>query len=144
MPKSKFSVHAERENPTKAKITAGKFTMIVDEPEKLGGTNDGANPVEYVLAALAGCLNVVCNMVAKEMDFEIKSLSFDIEGELDPTVFMGKTKGVRAGYQEITVNTHVESDADEQTLSKWLEVVESRCPVSDNLAHVTPVKIRIN
>ena len=143
MPKAKFSVHAERENATKVKVTAGKFTMIVDEPPNLGGTDDGANPVEYVLAALAGCLNVVGNMVAKEMGFELKSLSFDVEGELDPSGFMGKSKDVRPGYQEIVVKAHVESDADEQTLNKWLETIESRCPVSDNLSNTTPVKIKI-
>ena len=143
MPKAKFSVHAERENATKVKVTAGKFTMIVDEPPNLGGTDDGANPVEYVLAALAGCLNVVGNMVAKEMGFELKSLSFDVEGELDPAGFMGKSKDVRPGYQEILVKAHVETDADEQTLNKWLETIESRCPVSENLSNTTPVKIKI-
>jgi len=144
LPKAKFSVHAERENPTKVKVSAGKFTLIVDEPQNLGGTDEGANPVEFVLAALAGCLNVVGNLVAKEMGFEIKSLSFDVEGELDPAKFMGKSQDVRAGYQEITAHAHVETDADEQTLNKWLEAVESRCPVSDNLANATPVKIKIN
>ncbi|MEA1883860.1 MAG: OsmC family protein [Thermotogota bacterium] len=143
MPNVKFSVHAERENPTKVKVNASKFTMIVDEPANLGGTDDGANPVEYVLAALAGCLNVVGNMVAKEMGFEIKALSFDVEGELNPAGFMGKDKNVRSGYQEIIVKANVESDADEETLNKWLEVVESRCPVSDNLANATSVKIRL-
>src|SRR6056297_1197843 len=143
LPKAKFSVHAERENATKVKVTAGKFTMIVDEPPNLGGTDDGANQVEYVLAALAGCLNVVGNMVAKEMGFELKSLSFDVEGELDPSGFMGKSKDVRPGYQEIVAKAHVESDADEQTLNKWLETIESRCPVSDNLSNTTPVKIKI-
>lgn len=143
MPNVKFSVHAERENPTKVKVNASKFTMIVDEPANLGGTDDGANPVEYVLAALAGCLNVVGNMVAKEMGFEIKALSFDVEGELDPAGFMGKAKDVRPGYQEIIVKANVDSDADEETLNKWLEVIESRCPVSDNLANATPVKIRL-
>ncbi len=143
MPNVKFSVHAERENPTKVKVNASKFTMIVDEPTNLGGTDDGANPVEYVLAALAGCLNVVGNMVAKEMGFEIKALSFDVEGELDPAGFMGKAKDVRPGYQEIIVKANVDSDADEETLNKWLEIIESRCPVSDNLANATPVKIKL-
>ena len=143
MPNAKFSVHAESENPTKTKVTARNFTMIVDEPPNLGGTDDGANPVEYILAALAGCLNVVGKMVAKEMGFEIKSLSFDIEGELNPAGFMGKAKDVRPGYQAITVKVDVDSNADEEQLKKWLEVIETRCPVSDNIANPTPVKIQL-
>lgn len=143
MPNAKFSVHAESENPTKVTVTAGKFKMIIDEPPHLGGTDDGANPVEYVLAALAGCLNVVGKMVAQEMGFEINALSFDLEGELDPAGFMGKSKNVRPGYQQILVTVDVDSNADEQTLKKWLETIEMRCPVSDNLANATPVKITL-
>jgi len=143
VPNAKFSVHAVSENPTKVTVTAGKFKMIIDEPPHLGGTDDGANPVEYVLAALAGCLNVVSKMVAQEMGFEINALSFDIEGELDPAGFMGKSKNVRPGYQKILVKVDVDSNADEQTLQKWLETIETRCPVSDNLANATPVKITL-
>ncbi|HPF16230.1 MAG TPA: OsmC family protein [Thermotogota bacterium] len=143
MPNAKFSVHAESENPTKVTVTAGKFKMIIDEPPNLGGTDDGANPVEYVLAALAGCLNVVGKMVAKEMGFAINALSFDLEGELDPAGFMGKSKNVRPGYQHIRVTIDVDSNADDQTLQKWLETIETRCPVSDNLTNTTPVKISL-
>ncbi|MFP4460985.1 MAG: OsmC family protein [Thermotogota bacterium] len=143
MPNAKFSVSGISENATKITVKAGKFTLIVDEPAQLGGTDEGANPVEFVLAALAGCLNVVGNMVAKEMGFEIKFLSFDLEGELDPAAFMGKSNDVRPGYQEIRVNVNVDSDADEQTLNKWLETIERRCPVSDNLENPTPVKISL-
>ncbi|HOO32152.1 MAG TPA: OsmC family protein [Thermotogota bacterium] len=141
MPMIKFGVHAESKHHAQVEVTARNFKMIVDEPPNLGGTDEGANPVEYVLAALAGCLNVVGHMVAKEMGFEIKALSFDIVGELDPAGFMGKAKDVRPGYQTITVKVSVDTDADAATVEKWLETIENRCPVSDNLQHQTPVNI---
>jgi len=144
MPKVEYSVSASSENPTKVVVeTPGGFKMTVDEPEKLGGTNDGPNPVEYVLAALSGCLNVVGNMVAKEMGIDMKGLSFKVSGELDPARFMGKSEEVRAGYQEINVEIEADCDADEDVLEEWLETVESRCPVSDNLANATPVNINV-
>lgn len=141
MPMMKFGVHAESKHHAQVEVTARNLKMIVDEPPNLGGTNEGANPVEYVLAALAGCLNVVGHMVAKEMNFEIKNLSFDIEGELDPAGFMGKAADVRPGYQGVTVKVNVDSTADAETLEKWLETIESRCPVSDNIQNPTPVKV---
>jgi len=82
-------------------------------------------------------------MVAKEMGFKINSLSFQVRGELDPAKFMGKSEEPRAGYQEISVEIDLDSDADAETLNKWLEVVESRCPVSDNLANKTPLNLEI-
>jgi uncharacterized OsmC-like protein len=56
---------------------------------------------------------------------------------------MGKSEEPRAGYQEISVEIDLDSDADAETLNKWLEVVESRCPVSDNLANKTPINLEI-
>lgn len=144
MPKVEYSVNASSKNPTKTVVeTSSGFKIIVDEPEKLGGTNDGPNPVEYILASLSGCLNVVGHMVAREMDIDLKGLSFKISGELDPARFMGKSEEVRAGYQGINVEIEADCDADDELLEDWLEAVERRCPVSDNISNSTPVKLEI-
>lgn len=144
MPLAKFSVKAESKNQTKTMVkTPGGFEMVVDEPEKLGGGNEGPNPVEYLLAALAGCLNVVGHLVAKEMGFVLKEMKIEINGKLDPAKFMGKAETVRAGYQEINVKIDVETDADQDTLAEWLAVVEERCPVSDNIGNKTPLKLEV-
>jgi len=37
----------------------------------------------------------------------------------------------------------VDSDAAPATLQRWLAAIESRCPVSDNLANPTPVILRV-
>ena len=137
----KFSIKAHSENPTKTVVEARNFKIVVDEPKNLGGTNDGPNPVEYVLAAFAGCLNVVGHLVAQEMGFSLKGMEINMEGDLDPAKFMGKETEERAGYKEIRVSLKPDSDADEETLQKWLTSVKARCPVSDNLANATPVKV---
>ena len=139
----KFNIKAHSENPTKTIVEARDFKIIVDEPENLGGTDAGPNPVEYVLAALAGCMNVVGHLVAKEMDFTLRGIEFEIEGDLDPGKFMGKSAKERSGYKEIRVILKPDTDADEKTLEKWVKAVEERCPVSDNIAHETPVKISV-
>ncbi len=144
MPTVNFSISAQSENPTKVVVKTGEgFEIIVDEPENMGGTNDGASPVDYVIAALSGCLNVVGHLVAKEMGIELRGLSIDISGELDPAKFMGKSDEVRAGYQAINVEIDADCDADQAVLDEWIEAVESRCPVSDNLANKTPVNISV-
>lgn len=137
----KFSVSAKAETETRVMVKARNFTMYVDEPPQLGGEDKGANPVEYVLAALAGCLNVVGHLVAKEMGITLRELSIEIQGTLNPAKFQGKSQQERAGYKQIDVLINVKTDADEKTLAKWLKTVEERCPVSDNLANPTPLKI---
>ena len=99
----KFRVKAHSENPTKTIVKARGFEIIVDEPADLGGTDHGANPVEYVLAAYAGCLNVMAHICAKELGFELRSIKIDLSGTLNPARLFGQSFEERAGYKEITV-----------------------------------------
>ncbi len=139
----RFRVKAHSESPSKTVIKARKFQIIVDEPQELGGTDAGANPVEYVLAAFAGCLNVVSHMVAKEMNFELRGIEIDLVGDLDPSKLFGMDVDSRAGYKQITVTLKPDCDVDKEILTQWMHTVESRCPVSDNILHATPVKIKL-
>ena len=141
MPDLKFAIKAVAQNPTKTVAKARGFEVIIDEPENLGGTNEGMNPVEVMLSSLSGCLNVVAHIVAKEMGYDLKGLEINIEGDLDPLRFMGRSDAQRAGFKEIRVDLIPDCDFDDDTKKKWLEKIENRCPVSDNISHSTPVKI---
>jgi len=140
----KFSISASSETACRTIVKTPNFSFIIDEPPSLGGTNKGPNPVEYVIGALAGCLTVVTHLVAKEMGIEMRGIKIDIEGDLNPGKFSGASTEGRAGYHEIRVSLRPDCDADQDTLAKWLKTVEERCPVSDNLANPTPVKITIS
>lgn len=139
----KFRVKAHSENATKTIVKARKFEIVIDEPADLGGADAGPNPVEYVLAAFAGCLNVMAHVVAKEMNFELRGVEIDLSGDLNPARLFGLSYDERAGYKQIVVRIKPDCDADEATLAKWAESIENRCPVSDNLQHPTPVKIEV-
>jgi len=141
MPDVVIKVEASSISRKRVEVTAGKFVMNVDEPERLGGTDTGPNPLEYLLAALAGCLNVLGHAVAREMGFTIESMSVSIEGSLDPVAFTGRKPGVRPGYQEIRVHFSLKTSATQDILNSWAEAIEARCPVSDNLINPTPVRI---
>lgn len=143
MQDTKLKVIAKSENRTKAVVQTKAFTMIIDEPASLGGTNDGANPLEYLLAALSGCLNVVSHMVAKEMGFTLRGLEIEIEGNLNPAKYMGLSDAERAGLKEVRVKIKPDTDADEAILKTWIRTVETRCPVSDNIANATSVQIAL-
>lgn len=139
----KFKINAQSESAAKTIVKARNFEIVVDEPEALGGTDVAPNPVEYVLAAFAGCLNVMGHLVAKEMGFELKNLKIEMEGNLNPARLFGKSDEERAGYKNIVVKLIPETEADESILEKWLHEVELRCPVSDNLQNITPVSVEL-
>jgi uncharacterized OsmC-like protein len=137
----KFRTKAVSLNPTKTKVKARNFEILVDEPQDLGGTNEGANPVEYLLASYAGCLNVMGHLVAKELDFELKGMEIDLAGSLNPARLFGQSNEERAGYKEIQVTLKPQCEADEQTLEKWQAAILDRCPVGDNLKNTTEVVV---
>lgn len=137
----RFRVKAHSENPTKTVVKARNFEIVIDEPQDLGGTDSGANPVEYLLAAFAGCLNVMAHVIAKEMQFELRGVEIDLSGDLNPDKLFGISDKDRAGYKEVNVRIKPDTDADTATLERWIEAIESRCPVSDNIQNITPVKI---
>ncbi len=139
----KIAIHSKSDGKTKTVVKARQFTLVIDEPRALGGGNQGANPVEYLLGALSGCLNVTAHMVAREMGFTLRSVEFEVEGLLDPTKFMGKHTEERAGFKEITVKVIPEADTDKATLKKWLAITESRCPVSCNVSNPTPIGLKL-
>ena len=139
----KVRVSAQSENATKTLVKARNFEIVIDEPAELGGTNDGPNPVEYVLGAFAGCLNVMAHVVAKELNMTLRGIKIDISGPLNPARLFGQSFEERAGFKEISVVLKPDTDADDATLEKWVHAIEDRCPVSDNLQHPTPVSISI-
>ena len=139
-----FSIKGGNENPTKFVANARNFKVIVDEPAELGGTDHGPNPVEYLLAGYAGCLNVVAHLVAKEFGIEIKKLAIEVDGDINPARLFGQSNDDRAGFKNIHVNINIDTDADQLSIDKWLKEVENRCPINDNIRNATPVSVKVS
>lgn len=140
----KFSVQSVSQSPARTEVSTRGFRLIVDEPEALGGTNQAPNPVEYILAGYAGCLNVVTHLIAKELQIELPDLRIEIEGELNPDRLLGSSFSQRAGYQSLQVKLSTSRALDEKIKEKLINEIENRCPVYDNLANPTPVKLLLN
>jgi len=138
-----FTINGKSITATKYEGAARQFTLTVDEPETLGGEDAAANPVEFILAGYAGCLNVVVNLVAKQLAIEITNLKINITGNLNPAKFLGFDKIERAGFKNIVVNIQLESPADDAQLNILLKEVEERCPVNDNLSNATPISVNL-
>jgi uncharacterized OsmC-like protein len=70
-------------------------------------------------------------------------LDIEITGEINPNKFLGLSKDERSGFKAINVSLKTEADASDATLEKWLEIVQDRCPVKDNLLNQTPLKLKL-
>ena len=141
----KYKIDAKNDGTDRTVVSCRDFSFIIDEPVIAGGENSGPTPVEYLIGSLAGCMGVVCNKVAREMNLEVSSIRFEVEGDIDTDRFMGKpgSEEKRSGYTEIRVKIDADVNADAQTKYRWLKAVKERCPVSDNISNMTPVRVKL-
>lgn len=138
-----FSVKGVSKNPTKFEAEARDFKIIIDEPPALGGNDHGANPVEYLLASYAGCLNVMGHLVADELGFKLKKLEIEVSGDINPDRLFGKSLAERAGFKGIHVTLKPQADVTPEVLKSWTEEIEHRCPINDNISNLTPTRIEV-
>jgi uncharacterized OsmC-like protein len=113
-----------------------------DEPDQLGGTNTGPNPVEQVLGALGNCLAVGYAANATAAGITINDLTVDVEGDLDLHTFLGLADG-NAGFSNISVKVNIDSDASPEALQALHEKVTNTSPVGHTLGRAVPVQIEL-
>ncbi|RKQ30278.1 OsmC family protein [Oceanobacillus halophilus] len=108
--------------------------VIVDEPENLGGTDKGMNPVELLLSALGACQAIVARTYAEKFDVDLQNFWVELEGDIDLDGFLGKSD-VRPGFSEIRYTFHIETSASEEKVEAYKEFIENHCPVGDTIAN---------
>lgn len=99
--------------------------MDKDEPPILLGQDHGANPVEYALTALAGCLTISLVYHASARGIKIDEVESTLEGNLDLRGFLGLSEGVRNGYEGIKVAFKIKADAPKEQLEDLVETAKN-------------------
>lgn len=113
------------------------FILAADEPPMLLGGDQATNPVEQVLAALAGCLTTSLVYHAAANGVEVEAVNSNYEGDLDLRGFLNLEPNIRKGYEEIRVRFRVKSDASEAQLMEFMK----HSPVYQILTSPTPVRV---
>lgn len=119
------------------------FVFEKDEPPVLLGEDRGANPVEYVLAALDGCLTTGLIYHAAAKGIKIDEVETSFSGDLDLHGFLGLDDNIRNGYENIKVVFKIKSDAPKEKLQELIEIAQKRSPVFDIVSHPTPVEVTL-
>ncbi len=120
------------------------FVFVKDEPPILLGNDEGANPVEYALAALAGCLTTSLVYHASARGVKIDEIESTLEGNLDLRGFLGMSDEIRNGYENIRVNFKIKSDVPTSELEKLVDLAKKRSPVFDIISNPTPVNVTLS
>ena len=119
------------------------FELAADEPGVLLGQDNGPNPVEYLLTALAGCLTSSLVYHAAARGIEVRGIESRLEGNLDLRGFLGLSKDVPVGYEEIRVFFKIDADITEQEKQELIESARKYYPVFNTVSSPTKVTIQL-
>jgi putative redox protein len=104
----------------RTEVTASGKTIIADEPEDRGGTNEGPAPGEFLMTALASCTAITVRMYADRKQWAVNGIRVEIASEKVD----GKTVFKRDVY--------LEGDLSEEQRQRLLQIANA-CPVHKTL-----------
>ena len=107
-----------------------QFQIQIDEPCELCGTNEFANPQEYLLAATNACMMVGYATVAAVMGVKLTRLELEITGDIDLRGFLDIDRSVAPGYER-----RMSGDGTQEQFEKMHEVVQRTSPNYYNMAN---------
>ena len=116
------------------------FELHADEPPILAGSDDGANPVEHLLNALASCVTTSMVAHAAVRGIQIEELESELEGDIDLQGFLGLDDDIPKGFTNIRMKFKVKTDPDNIEKLKKLAAFS---PVYNTLIQGTQVDIQV-
>jgi len=125
----------------RTECTAGKHTVIIDQPTMSGGTDAGPTPLDYQLVALGGCIAAIGRIVASQRRLPVRGFRISVTGELDTDRLLGKASASRCGFSAISAQVMIDADLTPAEKAALVHEIDARCPISDNLKAATPVTI---
>jgi uncharacterized OsmC-like protein len=119
------------------------FVLDCDEPPLLLGQDKGANPVEHLLNALAGCVTSGIVHHAAARGIEIQEIESSIEGDIDLHGFLGIDPNVRNGYQGIRMNFRIKADGlSDEEINEIVNFGPSFSPVYNTVSEGTKIEVK--
>lgn len=122
--------------------TVRNYSFTIDEPVKLGGSNEAPTPMEYILGSFNGCILIVVEMIAKEIGFTFHHLKAESTGTIDRRGMKG-IDGISPHFQKVNNIIWFDTKESEQQIEKLKELVKKRCPAY-NLFRDAGIDITLN
>jgi uncharacterized OsmC-like protein len=117
------------------------FEFTNGEPPVLLGANEGANPVEYLLHALAGCVTTTTVLHAAARGIQIERLCTELTGTIDVQGLLALDDSVPVGYQAINIMMDIEADCSDEELDELLSFARDHSPVCNTVCRPVPVTV---
>lgn len=140
MANSTFRAEARLQQGVRVSVNSREFSFTLDEPEDLGGSNQGMAPVEALLGTLGACQAIVARIYADQFNVVLDDFRVELSGELDFDGLFGKAP-VRPGFSAIRYDFHISSPSPKVRIYALIEHLLEHCPIGDSLAKPVPLQL---
>jgi uncharacterized OsmC-like protein len=120
------------------------FTFDADHPEIFASEDNGATPVEMVLAGLASCLTAGVASVAQMRGIQLRSVKATLEAGMNIFGILGIDSDVRNGFDGIKVTYDIDADATPDEVRAVVAQSQKRSAVYDAITNPTNVTVEVN
>jgi len=117
-----------------------RFSIDIDEPCELGGTNRFANPQEHLLAALNACMTVGYVAQCAVRGITLERLEIETDGEIDLRGFLGIDPAVPAGYENLNYTVRIKGSGTKEQFAEIHEAVMATSPNFYNVSQAVTLK----
>lgn len=117
------------EEGLRCRVRAGEFTLTVDEPASVGGSDQGPQPTEVFLASIASCFTLAIAYSAAKRGVEVADLRVETTGTYDGPSFSAL---------RLTVHASAPQGAD---LQRLITAAERVCYVTNTLRATPEITI---
>jgi uncharacterized OsmC-like protein len=117
-----------------------QFSIDIDEPCELGGSNRFANPQEHLLAALNACMMVGYVAQCAVHGITLESLEIETDGEIDLRGFLGIDPTVRPGYENLSYVVRIKGSGTKEQFAEIHKAVMSTSPNFYNVSRPVTLK----
>jgi uncharacterized OsmC-like protein len=144
---SKITLRADGaggEDAMNCSVDIGRAVQAAQAHSGVGGAGTKACSGDLLLAALAACAQLTCQMVAANTGITASRIEAKVEGDLDLRGTLGVDKEVPAGFSKIRLRLEVDApEADQETLDSLLERTERYCTVLQTLLQPPAIDVQM-
>lgn len=132
----------ELQRPFTARITAGRHSMLADEPAAVGGADRGPTPYDYLLAGLGACTSMTLRMYADRKKWPLDGIQVRLRHARIHAKDCESCESTEGMVDTIERELVLTGDLDQEQQNRLLEISE-KCPVHRTLLNEKQIPTRI-
>lgn len=113
-------------------VTAGRFSLVADEPRKLGGAEHGPSPYGFLSVALATCTAMTVQMYARHKKLSLENVRVEVTHDKVHARDCENCETKEGKVDQFTRRLTVTGELDDEARERLVEIAD-RCPVHRSL-----------